>query len=341
MTDLKNELTKFVVFVACVSAFIYFSERHIEYAANQFLLTELTHIYHHKNYSTTKTCPLYPKSLKGNFDVNIYEIPSAQELQNTIKNLEPGGHYKPENCIQREKLAIIIPYRDRPKDLMLLLKYLHPMLQRQNRYYRIILVEQFGSDVFNKGRIMNIAAKAARKLDDFDCFIFHDVDLIPENDHNIYECYSHPRHLCPAVDELRYSLMYYNLVGGVLALNNEQLTKTNGFSNLYWGWGAEDDDMSMRILGNGYKITRPTNVVGRYKMMLHSKRARAENRFELLEYWKRFKEDGVSSLDGLKYEIKSLEYAYLFTNLTVDIGSAAGDGKIDTKQVERDSFKFQ
>lgn len=31
--------------------------------------------------------------------------------------------------------------------------------------------------------------------------------------------------------------MYYNLVGGVLALNREQLKKTNGFSNLYWGWG--------------------------------------------------------------------------------------------------------
>ena len=84
---------------------------------------------------------------------------------------------------------------------------------------------------------MNIAVREARKIDDFDCFIFHDVDLIPENDHNVYECYAEPRHLCPAVDELRYSIMYYNLVGGVLALNNEHLTKTNGFSNLYWGWG--------------------------------------------------------------------------------------------------------
>ena len=51
---------------------------------------------------------------------------------------------------------------------------------------------------------MNIAVKEALKLDDFDCFIFHDVDLIPENDRNIYECYSHPRHLTPAIDELRY-----------------------------------------------------------------------------------------------------------------------------------------
>lgn len=93
--------------------------------------------------------------------------------------------------------------------------------------------------------------------------------------------------------------MYFNLVGGVLALNLDQLNETNGFSNLYWGWGAEgkfslshynifrlliikiikDDDMSMRILHNGYKITRPTNSIGRYKMVLHNKRSRAINRF--------------------------------------------------------------
>lgn len=51
---------------------------------------------------------------------------------------------------------------------------------------------------------MNIAVNEALKLDSFDCFIFHDVDLIPENDRNIYECYAHPRHLSIAIDELRY-----------------------------------------------------------------------------------------------------------------------------------------
>ena len=40
--------------------------------------------------------------------------------------------------------------------------------------------------------------------------------------------------------------MYSTLVGGVLALSKEQLIKTNGYSNLYWGWGSEDDDMSLR-----------------------------------------------------------------------------------------------
>lgn len=56
--------------------------------------------------------------------------------------LVSGGFYKPNDCAQREKLAIIIPYRNRADNLVLLLKYLHPLLQRQLRYYRIILVEQ-------------------------------------------------------------------------------------------------------------------------------------------------------------------------------------------------------
>ena len=54
---------------------------------------------------------------------------------------------------------------------------------------------------------MNAAFKYASEIKrtTFDCFLFHDVDLLPENDHNIYECdMKNPRHLAPAVDELRY-----------------------------------------------------------------------------------------------------------------------------------------
>jgi len=40
--------------------------------------------------------------------------------------------------------------------------------------------------------------------------------------------------------------MYSDLVGGALALTPTQVVQTNGYSNLYWGWGAEDDDMYMR-----------------------------------------------------------------------------------------------
>ena len=170
-------------------------------------------------------------NLGGVFPVDVSKVPSLTELSLTIEHLMDGGSYAPKECTAREKLAIIIPYRDRETNLVLLLKYLHPFLQKQARYYRIILIEQvgwclsirvtihlllkslfllfkFGNDIFNKGRIMNIAVEQALKIDDFDCFIFHDVDLIPENDKNIYECYSHPRHLSPAVDELRYKYVF-------------------------------------------------------------------------------------------------------------------------------------
>ena len=74
--------------------------------------------------------------------MEVNKIPSLLELSLTIKNLNNGGFYQPKECIPREKIAIIIPYRDRETNLLLLLKYLHPFLQKQSRYYRIFLIEQ-------------------------------------------------------------------------------------------------------------------------------------------------------------------------------------------------------
>lgn len=41
-------------------------------------------------------------------------------------------------------------------------------------------------------------------------------------------------------------LPYEDIFGGVSAITQEQFTKVNGFSNKYWGWGGEDDDMFSR-----------------------------------------------------------------------------------------------
>ena len=34
------------------------------------------------------------------------------------------------------------------------------------------------------------------------------------------------------------------------------MQQLNGFSNQYWGWGGEDDDMSKRIKAANLTITR-------------------------------------------------------------------------------------
>lgn len=64
---------------------------------------------------------------------------------------------------------------------------------------------QAGAGTFNKARIMNAAFMEALKVKDgFHCFVFHDVDLVPEDDRNMYSCPQQPRHMSVAIDEMGY-----------------------------------------------------------------------------------------------------------------------------------------
>ena len=43
-------------------------------------------------------------------------------------------------------------------------------------------------------------------------------------------------------------LPYPNLVGGAVLFTPDEFKLVNGFSNHYYGWGGEDDDMSRRYV---------------------------------------------------------------------------------------------
>jgi hypothetical protein len=61
-----------------------------------------------------------------------------------------------------------------------------------------------GDRPFNRAMLMNIGFVEALKLYEYDCFIFHDVDLLPEDDRNLYTCPEQPRHMSVAVDTFEY-----------------------------------------------------------------------------------------------------------------------------------------
>jgi hypothetical protein len=51
----------------------------------------------------------------------------------------------------------------------------------------------------------------------------------------------------------------------------KQYDEVNGFSNTYWTWGQEDDDMYNRIHGVHRIIVRPSAQVGRYRALDHAR----------------------------------------------------------------------
>jgi hypothetical protein len=106
-------------------------------------------------------------------------------IKNGGKNFDEKSYDLNQNL---PKIAIIVPYRNRDLNLKLFLEYMHQFLSDQNILYGIYIIEPIENLVFNRGLLLNIGFKEALKETDWDCFIFHDIDLLPENDHNYYKC---------------------------------------------------------------------------------------------------------------------------------------------------------
>ncbi len=58
--------------------------------------------------------------------------------------------------------------------------------------------------IFNKGSMMNIAFKEVMTSGDFDCVVFHDVDILPEDDRALFYCGPSPVHYAVQMDLLNY-----------------------------------------------------------------------------------------------------------------------------------------
>ncbi|XP_057380653.2 beta-1,4-N-acetylgalactosaminyltransferase bre-4-like [Daphnia carinata] len=244
---------------------------------------------------------------------------------NEEPGLKIGGRYEPTNCHSREKVAIIVPYRQRHHHLKIFLRYMHPFLRRQQLTYTVFVIEQFDDLPFNRGMLMNIGYKEATKLDSFKCIIFHDVDLLPEDDRNTYRCPEDgkPRQMAFLMDIYDYKPAPNSYFGGVNAFLTTNFQLVNGFSNLFWGWGSEDDDLYRRLLRHNLMVTRlfesePSLVhIARYKMLDHAWSNPNPDRDWL------YKEGGdrqtYDGLSDLKYVLVKKQLTPLYTHLLVDL----------------------
>ncbi|XP_033736264.1 beta-N-acetyl-D-glucosaminide beta-1,4-N-acetylglucosaminyl-transferase-like [Pecten maximus] len=210
--------------------------------------------------------------------LHYLERQPVEETEVTLEYLERlysnrsllGGHFRPSICTGVGRTAIIIPYRDRKKHLLQYLNNVLPKLLRQQIDFTIFVIEQSEGSSFNRGLIRNVGFVEAMKSGPFDCFIFNDVDTIIEDDRNIFYCNPNMvRHMVSGVDRDGYKLPYYRLVGGIIGFTPEQFQHINGYSNLFFLWGAEDDDLYRRIVGEGLLIERPPNPIATITTLKH------------------------------------------------------------------------
>ncbi|XP_069781210.1 beta-1,4-galactosyltransferase 1-like [Narcine bancroftii] len=268
-----------------------------------------------------QSCPETSPNLMGPLNIEFSQSINLEEVKQMNSLVQEGGRFAPSECAALQKVAVIIPFRNRDEHLKYWLYYLHPILQRQQLDYGIYVINQHGEETFNRAKLLNVGFVEALKEYDYNCFVFSDVDLIPMDDRNIYKCYSQPRHLAVSMDKFRFRLPYNQYFGGISALSREQHEKINGFPNDYWGWGGEDDDIYNRIYFKGMGISRPDGVIGRCRMIVHTRDKKNEpnpQRFDRIARTRQtMQNDGLNSLT---YKVLQIKKYPLYTFIDVDIG---------------------
>jgi N-terminal domain of galactosyltransferase/N-terminal region of glycosyl transferase group 7 len=154
------------------------------------------------------------------------------------------------------KLGICIPYRNRKEHLERLVPHLSNHLKNKGIDHKFYVGHQVDDKLFNRGTMKNIAAKYAFE-EGCDYIAWHDVDMLTyDQTGHVGGDYSYPNeypiHIATKLSKYNYGLAYDQYFGGVVLFTKEQVEKTNGYSNEYWDWGQEDDDLFWRCYFEGY-----------------------------------------------------------------------------------------
>lgn len=189
-----------------------------------------------------------------------------------------------------KKLGVIVPYRNRPDQLHKFKVNISHYLRNAGIPFEIIVVNQDNAKLFNRGMLLNIGYRYAKKLN-CDYLVFHDVDMIPIDVDYSYSEY--PIHLAANfIDKKtkeKIKDIFDEYIGGVTIFPIEVFEKINGYSNKYWGWGYEDNDLLYRCIKNkiplDHKIFKNYDTTGtKLKMNGHDAYIMGKNFNNLFDF---------------------------------------------------------
>ena len=180
-----------------------------------------------------------------------------------------------------KKLGVIVPFRDRYEHLDEFVETITEHLYSQNIKFELIIVEQDNAKLFNRGALLNIGFKYAKKLK-CDYVVFHDIDMLPLDVDYSYSDY--PIHLATEFDDNREIFDKY--FGGVTLFPMKDFEQIDGYSNKYWGWGFEDTDLLARCVHHDIDLDiKEMKNMGGYNSSLkfngHNAYVKGINKFNL------------------------------------------------------------
>ena len=164
-----------------------------------------------------------------------------------------------------KKLGVIVPYRDRYEHLQMFKQSIIPYLKDKGIDFELIVVEQDDSSAFNRGKLLNVGFLYAKKIK-CDYVVFHDVDMLPiDVDYSYSDV---PIQMATNFVGETNRVIFDGYFGGVTMFPIDSFEHINGYSNDYWGWGAEDDDVMFRCVAKEIKASRKN---GRYRSLSHER----------------------------------------------------------------------
>ena len=154
------------------------------------------------------------------------------------------------------KLGVCVPYRNREEHMNKFVPHISEFLTNRGIEHTVYLAHQCDEKLFNRGLMKNIAAKHAFD-DGCDYIVWHDIDMVPEDNSCDYSYpEENPQHIAVRISQSDYNLKYQEYFGGAVVFTKEQVEATNGYSNEYWDWGMEDDDLFWRCIQEGMVDTQ-------------------------------------------------------------------------------------
>ena len=136
------------------------------------------------------------------------------------------------------KLSVIIPVRNRDRQLNTIINKLSNIFKATDIEYRFYVVYQDDDKLFNKGKLNNLAYLYAVNDNFSSNFLFNDVTVFPN--YNFDYKY-------PFENNVIYNPFgYHHCLGRFFLTNASTYKKLNGYSNKYNGWGYEDTDLQKR-----------------------------------------------------------------------------------------------